>query len=157
MSHQHATPPGRDPWGDPAPDPKATRKSCLVKGLIAAAVAVVVVMFLAVSCAGGAMIASTPTDGDAAAPMPAAETSAATPAAAAPEDGTWTAGEDFPAGTWQSKGVPTGDLEIGCSWTITRDGDVADFGFTEAGRPKFTVKEGDEVQIHGCGTWELVG
>lgn len=69
-------------------------------------------------------------------------------------DGTWTAADDVPAGTWRSRGVPTDGPIPGCAWTISRDGQPVDGGVTEAGRPTLTLKAGDEVTLTGCGTWD---
>jgi hypothetical protein len=74
------------------------------------------------------------------------------------EDGSWTVGEDFPAGVYKVTGA--GDL---CYWAIYKPGaNVGGFdGIVEnhngGGNLKVTLKQGYGVESERCGTWAKVG
>jgi hypothetical protein len=84
-------------------------------------------------------------------------TSAATKSAAkAPtiEDGTWTVGEDVPAGTYRT----TANVSSRCYWQITKTGgdsvsDIVDNDIPGGGRPRVTLKRGQDFKTSNCGTW----
>lgn len=85
---------------------------------------------------------------------PAATTKAAPPPPPAPatiEDGTWTVGEDFPAGKYLVKGAPAD-----CFWSIYKSGtnqsDIID-NHIGGGNLRVTLKAGQDFTSQGCGTW----
>jgi hypothetical protein len=106
--------------------------------------------------------ATTPVATTPAATTPVATTPAAPPPptkAAAPtiDDGTWTVGEDIPAGTYRVTGAG-GD----CYWAIYKSGQNQDFGaminnHLGGGNLRVTVKKGQDFETEGCGTWTKVG
>lgn len=81
------------------------------------------------------------------------------PVAAAPtiEDGTWVVGEDIPAGTYKVN-QPVGDT---CYWAITKSGSnggsIIQNDLVQGGRPKVTIKKGQDFETARCGTWTKVG
>lgn len=89
---------------------------------------------------------------------PAARPAASVAPAATIEDGTWTVGEDFPPGTYRSNGVP--DAQRACYWSITKAGsngeDILSNDIVTGGRPKVTLKRGQEFETNRCGTWNRV-
>lgn len=171
-------PPGEQPFhlGQTAP-PRKTRTTMPLLGALGLAG-----LALVVGCIGGIAIgtgvddkpAAKSTPGAAAAQTSAAPaTSAATPTtAAAPtsavppppppppaaptiSDGTWTVGEDFPAGTYRVNNAP-GD----CYWSIYKSGtnqsDIID-NHLGAGNLRVTLKAGQDFETQRCGTWTKVG
>lgn len=93
------------------------------------------------------------------APSPVAPTEAAAPTkAAAPtiEDGIWTVGDDFPAGTYK---VVTPVTRM-CYWGIYKSGtnqaNIIDNDIVTGGRPTVTLKRGQDFKSSGCGTWAKV-
>ncbi|WP_344620731.1 hypothetical protein [Dactylosporangium salmoneum] len=94
----------------------------------------------------------------AAAPTPAATTAAAPPPAAPTiDDGTWTVGEDFPAGTYKTTGA--GDS---CYWAIYKSGTNQSFdsmvdNHLGGGNLRVTVKAGQDFETKRCGVWSKVG
>jgi len=135
--------------------------------LLAAAVALVAF------CTIGAVVAATPgtTPGvvEEFAPTLPAETPAAKkatttpakpakpakPAAATVDDGTWTVGDDIPAGTYKvNQPIASGSL---CYWAITKTGsnggDIVANDLPSGGRPSVVVKRGQDFETNGCGTW----
>lgn len=96
-----------------------------------------------------------------ASPAPVAATSAApaapTKAAPAPpatiDDGVWTVGEDFPAGTYK---VSEAITQM-CYWGIYKSGTNQDTiiqnDIVTGGRPSVTLKRGQDFKTSGCGTW----
>jgi hypothetical protein len=85
---------------------------------------------------------------------PAATTKAAPVKATIPE-GDWTAGDDFPVGTYQ-----TGATGDGCIWqTWTGDGENKHYiepGRFGPGRFKHAFKKGETLSSQGCGSWTQV-
>ena len=69
------------------------------------------------------------------------------------EDGTWTVGLDFPAGTYRV----TSNVSAGCYWAITKTGtngrDIVANDLPSGGRPQVTLKKGQDFETDGCGTW----
>lgn len=80
------------------------------------------------------------------------------PVAAVPtiDDGTWVVGEDVPAGTYKVN-VP---VEQGCYWSITKSGSnggtIIQNDLPVGGRPKVTIKKGQDFSTQRCGTWTKV-
>ena len=96
--------------------------------------------------------------------LPAPSTALATSAApAAPtkappatiEEGTWTVGEDFPAGTYKLQTAATSM----CFWFIyksgTNQGTTVESDIVTGGRPTVTLKRGHDFKSD-CGTWVKV-
>lgn len=71
-------------------------------------------------------------------------------------DGTWTAGADFPAGTYEV----TSDAKL-CAWQVYtgQEPDVTyvDPGHVGPGHYRFTFKAGQHLMTSGCGTWRKAG
>lgn len=105
-------------------------------------------------------------------PAPAASTVTVTKAVEAPKpppttgppppppaptisNGTWTVGTDFPAGTYRTVGAP-GD----CYWKIAVSGsngsDIVN-NHIGGGNLTVTLKQGQDFQSEGCGTWTKTG
>lgn len=67
------------------------------------------------------------------------------------EDGTWTVGEDFPAGRYLTKGAPAD-----CFWSIYKSGtnqsDIID-NHIGGGNLRVTLKAGQDFTSQDCGTW----
>jgi glucose/arabinose dehydrogenase len=141
--------------------PRTRRRALVFAGLIVAAVTII-------GCASAPASddeqAAQDTANRAAASAPAATTQAttttptteATTAPAAPTkttpapilitDGTYTVGEDMPAGRYKVT-ERAGDA---CYWSRTRgDSDIIDNGLG-GGFPSFTTKTGETVEISGC-------
>lgn len=83
---------------------------------------------------------------------------AAAAAKAAPniEDGTWTVGEDFPAGTYKTTGA--GDT---CYWAIYKSGQNQSFdsmvdNHLGGGNLRVSLKAGQDFETKRCGTWAKV-
>ncbi len=85
---------------------------------------------------------------------PADPTTAAKPAAPTITDGTWTVGEDFPAGTYKTTG--SGST---CYWAIYKSGtngsDIID-NHIGGGNLRVTLKAGQDFETARCGTWAKV-
>jgi hypothetical protein len=86
---------------------------------------------------------------------PAAPTTAAAkPAAPTISDGTWTVGEDFPAGTYKTIGAGSS-----CYWAIYKSGtngsDIID-NHIGGGNLRVTLKAGQDFETARCGTWAKV-
>lgn len=69
------------------------------------------------------------------------------------DDGDWTVGEDFPAGTYRV----TANIEGDCYWEITKSGsngqNIIANDIPAGGRPKVSLKSGEDFSTEGCGTW----
>lgn len=97
---------------------------------------------------------------ESAAPVAAATSAAPTKAAPSPaatiEDGIWTVGDDFPAGTYKVRDALT---EM-CYWGIYKSGtnqsDIVDNDIVTGGKPTVTLKRGQDFKSSGCGTWVKV-
>lgn len=67
------------------------------------------------------------------------------------DDGTWTVGEDFPAGRYLAKGAPAD-----CFWSIYKSGtnqsDIID-NHIGGGNLRVTLKVGQDFTSQDCGTW----
>lgn len=92
-----------------------------------------------------------PTTG-APATTPAAVTAApATPAVPSITDGTWTVGEDIPAGTYKVTGAGST-----CYWKIAKSGtngsDIID-NHIGGGNLRVVLKAGQDFETARCGTW----
>lgn len=88
----------------------------------------------------------------------------AAPTSAAPKvtavttitDGTWTVGDDIPPGTYKVS-VPIAADQT-CYWAITKTGSngegivANDFG--GKGRPRVTLKRGQDFETNDCGVWQ---
>ncbi|WP_433049878.1 hypothetical protein [Dactylosporangium sp. CS-033363] len=78
-------------------------------------------------------------------------TAAAPPPAATIEDGTWTVGEDVPAGTYKVTGAGSN-----CYWAILKSGtngrDIVD-NHLGGGNLRVTIKAGQDFETHRCGMW----
>jgi hypothetical protein len=71
------------------------------------------------------------------------------------QDGTWTVGTDFPAGTYRTTGAGSD-----CYWAITKSGtNGADIINNHIGGGNLTVtlKSGQDFETDRCGTWTKVG
>lgn len=131
---------------------------------------VLLVLALVMTCFGGVAIGaffaqpeSRPSNSAATDDGVPAAGSAATPtkAAKAPaptiEDGTWTVGTDFPAGTYRT----TENVSGSCYWAIFRSGgssvsDIIANDLPGGGRPRVTLKKGQDFKSSRCGTWRKV-
>lgn len=85
----------------------------------------------------------------------AASTAPAAPAkAAAPtiEDGIWTVGDDFPAGTYRTRDAVTSSCYWGIYKSGTNQGDIVENDIVAGGRPTVTLKRGQDFKTD-CGTW----
>lgn len=84
-------------------------------------------------------------------------TPAPPPAPAKPtiEEGTWTVGEDFPAGTYRTQEV----ADETCYWGIYKSGTngskIID-NHLGGGKLRVTLKKGQDFESTRCGTWEKV-
>lgn len=127
------------------------------KKAITIGLAAVIAAFL-IACGGTP--ASKPTAAPAATvtAAPSASAAPATPAAPAVPtvtDGTWTVGEDMPAGTYKTTGSSDD-----CYWAILKSGtngaDIIknDIG---GGNLRVTLKAGQDFKTQRCGTWTKVG
>lgn len=103
--------------------------------------------------------AVTPTaDASPAATTPAAPPKAVPPAAPSIEEGTWSVGEDFPAGTYQAKGAPGNcyyAVYKSSTDTSTLDGIVTNH--IGGGNLKVVLKAGQGFETKRCGVWSKVG
>jgi hypothetical protein len=167
------TPP-RNPLNDP-PYTSPTRKSHTTRNVILIGLAVAVVLCIismivavvsgdpdapkALQTAQGAA-PSTVTQGPAT-PTPSASAPAQATTKAAPPpppakvtipEGDWTAGVDFPVGTYQT-GTTTSD----CFWQTWTGGDSDNKHYTDTrfgpGHFKHTFIKGETLSSQGCGTW----
>lgn len=72
------------------------------------------------------------------------------------DEGVWTVGVDFPAGTYRVA-VPVSDS---CYWEITKSGtngdDIIANDIVEGGRPTVTLRKGQDFTSKRCGTWEKI-
>lgn len=68
-------------------------------------------------------------------------------------NGVWTVGEDIQPGTYRAKEAVSGD----CYWAVlvsgTNGDDIVNNGIPGGGRPKVTVKKGQDFELKRCGTW----
>ncbi len=151
--------------------PENVTKKKSRRTIVAAVLAV-----LALCCGGGILIAATsgnkpPSNPGAAAASaavqlaegarsasaaPPATTGAAKPAAPTIADGTWTVGEDFPAGNYKATGA--GDR---CYWAIYTSGKNQSFdalidNHAGGGNLRVTLKAGQDFETKRCGTWAKV-
>lgn len=72
------------------------------------------------------------------------------------DDGTWTIGEDYPAGTYKT----TGSDQL-CYWAIYKSGQNQSFdsiitNHNGGGNLRVTLKAGQDFETERCGTWTLV-
>jgi hypothetical protein len=89
------------------------------------------------------------------APAPAASPAVAPPASTTIQEGTWTVGTDFPAGTYRTTGSGSD-----CYWMITKSGsNGADIIQNQIGGGNLTVslKSGQDFTSQRCGSWAKVG
>lgn len=119
---------------------------------------------LTIACGAGTSTSSggtptapaTPTSGKNApiTPTTPRTTPPATPAVPQITDGTWTVGEDFPAGTYK-----TVNSSADCYWAITKTGsngsDIVN-NHIGGGNLRVTLKAGQDFETQRCGTWTKV-
>lgn len=84
---------------------------------------------------------------------PAQPTAVAAPANPTITDGTWTVGEDFPAGTYKTTGAGSN-----CYWAIYKSGQNQSFdamvdNHLGGGNLRVTLKAGQDFETKRCGTW----
>jgi hypothetical protein len=95
-----------------------------------------------------------------AAPVAAATSAAPTKPAPAPaatiDDGVWTVGEDFPAGTYKVREAVTQMCYWGIYKSGTNQSDIVDNDIVTGGKPTVTLKRGQDFKSSGCGTWVKV-
>lgn len=142
-------------WTQPIQGKKKTNKALIV--------ALVIIGCLGLMCGVGIVLivtapAKAPTISYPAAtpesksPPPPAGASKAPPAKPSIKDGEWTAGTDFPVGTYE-----TTTQSDRCVWQVTTgQGDsvkYVDPGHIGPGHYKFTFKAGQTLHTVGCGTW----
>lgn len=75
-----------------------------------------------------------------------------TPAAPQISDGTWTVGEDFPAGTYKVTGASDT-----CYWAILKSGTNGEDIISNhlgGGNLRVTLKTGQDFETQRCGTWQ---
>lgn len=92
------------------------------------------------------------------APSQAAPSTATEPtkaAAATIEEGTWTVGEDFPAGTYRLQTAATSMCYWGIYKSGTNQGTIIENDIVTGGRPTVTLKRGQDFKSD-CGTWVKV-
>lgn len=72
-------------------------------------------------------------------------------------DGVWVVGEDIKSGTYKV----IESVTEGCYWSITKSGtngdDIISNDLPSGGKPKVTVKKGQDFTSEDCGDWEKVG
>lgn len=152
-----------NPYPNPAPKKKTSALRVIAFVLLGVTGLVCGISVIAVALSGPKPVTvtappivaeATPT---AAAPPAVAKTPDApkTPAApAAPQiaDGTWTVGEDFPAGTYKTVGASET-----CYWSITKSGtngeDIIN-NHLGGGNLRVTLKSGQDFETKRCGTWQ---
>lgn len=149
-----------------APNPTGTRKKRMWLGIAAMAAVVVVAFCCGLSIGGGdtdPQVITTPTPVKVieylpapSAPAPTADASPAAPTkapAATIDDGVWTVGEDFPAGTYKV----TAAVTQMCYWGIYKSGtnqeNIIQNDIVTGGRPTVTLKRGQDFKTSDCGTW----
>lgn len=97
---------------------------------------------------------------DSVSPSAAPKTSASPKAAVVPaatiKAGTWTVGDDIPAGTYRSSGVTSM-----CYWEISKTGtngsDIIANDLPSGGRPQVTLKKGQDFKTsEECGVWSKI-
>lgn len=70
------------------------------------------------------------------------------------DDGTWTVGLDFPAGTYRV----TAQVPSDCYWAITKSGSngekIIANDIPGGGRPTVVLRKGQDFETNDCGTWE---
>jgi hypothetical protein len=87
---------------------------------------------------------------------PSTATAEPTKAAAATiEEGTWTVGEDFPAGTYRLQTAATSMCYWGIYKSGTNQANIIDNDIVTGGRPTVTLKRGQDFKSD-CGTWVKV-
>jgi hypothetical protein len=73
------------------------------------------------------------------------------------DEGDWVVGEDIPAGTYKVRDAISGS----CYWGIYRSGtnhdDIINNDIVTGGRPKVTLRKGQDFTNSGCGIWVKVG
>jgi hypothetical protein len=141
----------------PAPQQKPKRAGRIILTVVGG-----IALFVAGIAVGASGSSNTPTTPAAAAAttkaQPPAEDKPATKPAAKPtkaaapakqtiEEGTWTVGEDFPAGTYKVTEAAGEE----CYWARKRsaDGDIIANGLG-GGKPKVTLKKGETFETSGC-------
>lgn len=73
------------------------------------------------------------------------------------EEGVWVVGEDIKAGTYRT----IDEVSDGCYWKISRSGtngdDIISNDLPTGGRPRVTLKKGQDFQTSDCGSWTKLG
>jgi hypothetical protein len=70
-------------------------------------------------------------------------------------DGTWTVGEDIPAGVYRTVGA-----DSSCYWEIDKSGSNGDDiinNHVGGGNLRVTLKKGQDFETERCGTWTKIG
>ena len=158
----------------PPPPPRPAPRKNNTGWIIAAVLSVVVIGCCGIVIAVGATGDPKPSAGrtTAAPPPVVATTGSQVPAVAAPvattaavkpatptiTDGTWTVGEDIPAGTYKPQNPI--DPDALCYWAIYKSGtnqeNIIQNDLGGGGLPKVTLKVGQDFETNRCGTWVKV-
>ena len=153
----------------PGYTPPANRKKRMWLGVCAMA-AIVIVAFCCGLGIGGSgdtdpQVITTPTPVKVIEylPVPSTAPAATSAAPAAPtkaapatiEEGTWTVGEDFPAGTYKLQTAVTSTCYWGIYKSGTNQGTIIENDIVTGGRPTVTLKRGQDFES-SCGTWVKV-
>jgi len=151
--------------GIPHTPPNRKRRVWLGAGVMLAVVVVAFCCGLGIGGSGDTdpQVITTPTPVKVIEYLPApstapVETSAAAPTKAAPvtiEEGTWTVGEDFPAGTYKLQTAATSMCYWGIYKSGTNQANIIDNDIVTGGRPTVTLKRGQDFKSD-CGTWVKV-
>lgn len=149
----------------PMPPPKPKRRTGLIVGLVAGVIVLLCLCGgIAASFVGGDSVKpeTTTSDGETTkAEEPVTTESPASPKPTKPavptiEDGYWVVGEDVPPGTYKVTAAASDD----CYWAIYKsdtNGDEIIDNYLGGGRPKVTLKKGQDFETARCGTWKKVG
>lgn len=150
-----------------APNQAGSRKKRIWLGVGVMAAIAVVAFCCGVGVGGGGdtepQVITTPTPVKVIEYLPAPSTAAAgpsptvaaVPTKAAPatiEEGTWTVGDDFPAGTYKLQTAATSMCYWGIYKSGTNQANIIDNDIVTGGRPTVTLKRGQDFKSD-CGTW----
>ena len=154
-----------DPYAWQAPGPPPQRPRSRSKAVSIVLVLVAVLAACGAGVAFGSFIAQPQAGTQSAAEAPPGHTmvggspsprSARTQAPTI-EDGVWTIGVDFPAGSYRT----TANVGSRCYWQISKTGgdslmDIIDNDLPGGGRPQVTLKKGQTFKTDNCGKWRKV-
>jgi len=146
-------------WRAPGPPPAPVRPRNRT-GMI-----VLLIVSVLAACGAGVAFGSFIAQPQAGAPTTPVEASAThAPASARAvaevptiEDGVWTIGVDFPAGSYRT----TANVSSRCYWEISKTGgagvmDIVQNDLPGGGRPQVTLKRGQTFKTDNCGKWRKV-